>query len=159
MSLAAEPLELELVTDGAEPDRTTLDSLDLDVQLRIVAHLDGRSLANYAESTNNAIARLLCPYLGPMWASLHSAQLDEAPAAPSPPKHEEPLAFQSPPRQESPTTSDVLACKSQFVRTMAALERRCPRCGRQSSMHAGGPLDDHGRRQRHMCDWLTTPGR
>ena len=43
--------------------------------------------------------------------------------------------------------------ESAFVRGSSALQRRCPRCGKQHRF-ASEPLDDHGRRQRHLCDYF-----
>ena len=131
----------------------SLEELPLDVHLNILGHLDGRSLARYAECTNRRLALHVAPEVAPFWLAVHKAEVLSAPVVPAPPQTDEPLAFG---RACEPTCKDAAAHKSAFVRGLSALEHRCPNCGRQhrAPRDSDAPLDDHGRRQRHLCDFF-----
>lgn len=125
----------------------------LDVQLLILSYLDGPSLGIYAECCSRQLSTALRPFLGPFWMSLYDAATVGGARVPGPPPPEEPLAFVKPYMQPAlPQLSDGKACKSTFVQANAALQRRCPRCGR-GGRH-GDPLNDLGRSQRHLCDFF-----
>ena len=147
---------------AAMAERATLVELPLDVQLHVLKRLDGRSLARYAECTSLRLACALAEdnLMAPLWAGLHRTEIAAAPTVPTAPQPEELLAFVRPRaalHDAGALTAkhDAAACKAAYVRGSSAIERRCPRCGRQSGgRHGGGPLDDHGQGQRHLCDWL-----
>ena len=194
--------ELELVLDD---EIVTLDKLPLDVTLRIASSLCARSLVAYAECTSPSIAAAHRGYLGPMWAALHSAEVDSAvdphPDEPCVPALE-PQPSVLPPRPlvtrllffrrgrrccQSCTkkdstkkdsfgwrrfvqlwqTKDEGACKAAYLHAMAAVQRRCPRCGRQSEC-AGErlqeklkeePLVNDDQTQRHLPEFFSPRAR
>ena len=141
----------------------TLVDLPLDCQLKLLGLLDGPSLARYAECTSRRLTFLVSADLGPLWAALYESEIQSAPVVPSAPQPDEPLAFVRPraPRDAVSLADPTTEIKSAFVRGLSALQHRCPRCGRQSDAQGrhGAPLDDHGRFQRHLCDWFVAAPR
>ena len=138
----------------------TLIDLPLDCQLKLLGLLDGPSLARYAECTSRRLASLVSADLKPLWAALYESEIQSAPVVPSAPQPDEPLAFVRP-RDDAVSLADpIVEIKSAFVRGLSALQHRCPRCGRQHAHgRHGAPLDDHGRFQRHLCDWFVAAPR
>jgi hypothetical protein len=149
-------------------DESPLEALPLDCQRKLIELLDGRSLALYAECTSRKLALSLADSLRPLWVA-HA--VDAAARTPSPAEPPaEPPAFGSEPRWAAPPalpptlpealsdSRDARECKSAYLRSMSAVERRCPRCGRQSRGRDTS-LDERGRWQRHLCDYFVAKPR
>lgn len=150
--------------DEAAQSSRALTDLPLDVHLRLLSLLDGRSLAAFAEGTSREFAGCVGPYLGPFWQAHAKSAVAAVPSPSSSSSAEEtaaeqqPYAFLSPRAYPPPLPAeDAAECKSQYVRAMARVEQRCARCGRQSAAGrrgSGEVLDDAGRYQSHLCDWF-----
>ena len=134
-------LDAEAAPPEEAPEEAPVGLLHLpvDVLLRLATLLDGRDLAAL-DATATELRKHFRGRLAPLWLSLH-CQLslsDESTEAP---------------RDDSDATR-----KSAYVRTWAAMQRRCPRCGRQGRRAQPGSDEEGGLdtgRYMHLCEWLT----
>ena len=150
----------------------SLSSLPTDCTLLILTHLDGPSVAAFAELTNKRHSTQLAPYLGELWKRLHSTQCRLAPASTAEPEQPpEPPAFLKPRRAALASLSageenrrrgarllehyflpkaDICAWKSAYVRTRVAQQKR------SSSVRSAQMLCGHAQSNTLAC-WLVKP--
>ena len=96
-----------------------LEALPTDLQRRVLEHLDGRSLARYAECTSRKLSKEIAAADGglrPLWAALYAAEIAAAETLPAEPQPDEPLAFVRPRpalhHADALVDADVAQCKS-----------------------------------------------
>jgi hypothetical protein len=128
-------------------------SLPLDCISDLLGRLDTRSLVRFAEGVSSQLRLVLEPVLSELWPRLHAELVPQMPAR---------------------TTSTVFGSKSLpvgpmnskacFARAYAALQHRCPKCGKRGTARRAAsssePADEQWidvNRYMHLCNWLLAP--
>ena len=140
MSVEENLMSLELVEVLPFCLSPPLESLPCDILLRVVSHLDGKSLARFVESTSLSLRLNFSMHeVDRLWAQQYSDLK---------------TCLMAHPYDGELPHSQRCSLKNMYVRSWAALQTRCPRCGRQSipSRKLDGTIDTN--RYMHLCDWL-----
>lgn len=129
-------------------------SLPLDCFSDLLGRLDTRSLVRFAEGVSSQLRFVLEPVLSELWPKLHAELVPRMPVR---------TTFTVFGPKSLPLSSEGKD-KACFARAYAALQRRCPKCGRQGSARRAAISSQPGdeqwvdvNRYMHLCDWLLPP--
>jgi hypothetical protein len=129
-------------------------SLPLDCLSDLLGRLDTRSLVRFAEGVSSQLRLLLEPVLSELWPKLHAELLSQMPIRTT-------ITVFGP---ACPPLSPKGTDKACFARAYAALQHRCPKCGRRGTARraavSSDPEDEQYvdvNRYMHLCEWLLLP--
>ena len=126
------PADLQTLMDSEEP---SLLALPIDAHLAIASLLDARSLAHYADGTAKELTGLLEGHLAPLWSGLRRDVLACVPCDD---------------QSQAPDSES----KAAYVRSWAARQRRCARCGKAPALGSAATVEASEERFMHLCGWL-----
>ena len=115
-------------------DAAVLAAVD-DAKDLLASLVDARSLALYADGTAKELTGLLEGRLAPLWSGLRRDVLSCVPCDD---------------QSEAPDAQS----KAAYVRSWAAQQRRCARCGKAPALGSAATVDASEERFMHLCGWL-----